>query len=388
MNPTPKIIADKETIEQFMYITINGRLTPKSNEDYMKLCLLAYRFRQAVKHGINLVLRGVQQKEAYKELAKLLPSSIYGETAYKYAKLLVESAKEQVDDEIVVNKITIMRKWIASRGGVSWRGNLNVRLTSPDTAEILVFNHRKESRKITVNLRTPKRYKKLLERLIEKASNREVGYPARVVIKEYNFYQGNLHLYCGLQVVVPYYLYLETMRRYDKPLGNHVGGVDVNVDRINLAIVDKYGRLRDTRTFWFRETISRGYKKRRAWTKIYQAIHELLQYAYHHGTSTIALENPKIIGYLRYYWIRDGDRKTKNYNYKKSIFRNKIIDTITCKAPLYSLKTIYVNPKGTTHSKAHGEVMKRYGLDRHTASAYLIALKAIKRHTTTQKAII
>ena len=106
----PKITADKETLERFTYITVNGKLIPRSNEDYMKLCLLAYRFKQAVKHGINLVLKNTPQGKAYKELAKLLPSSIYGETAYKYANLLVESAKEQIDNEIFINKIVIKKK--------------------------------------------------------------------------------------------------------------------------------------------------------------------------------------------------------------------------------------------------------------------------------------
>ena len=136
----PKIIADKETVEQFTYITVNGRLIPRSNEDYMKLCLLAYRFKQAVKHGINLVLKNTPQGEAYKELAKLLPSSIYGETAYKYANLLVESAKEQINDEIYINKIAIKKKWIASRGGVTWRGNLNIKLTSTNKVLVRYYN--------------------------------------------------------------------------------------------------------------------------------------------------------------------------------------------------------------------------------------------------------
>lgn len=109
----------------------------------------------------------------------------------------------------------------------------------------------------------------------------------------------------------------------------------------------------------------------------------MLSYAYHHGVSFIALENPEIIGYLRYYWIRNGNRKSRNYNYRKFIFRNKIIEVITYKAPFYSLKTIYISPKGTTRSKKHGEAMRRYGLDRHTASAYLIALKGLKRLQST-----
>lgn|GEM_PF-3478578 len=116
LNQIPNIIADRETLKQFMYVTVNGKLVPKSNEDCMKLCLLAYRFKQAVKYGINLILKGVPQKEAYKELAKLLPSSIYGETAYKYAKLLVKGSNGE--------KINVRKKWLASRGGVTWKGNL------------------------------------------------------------------------------------------------------------------------------------------------------------------------------------------------------------------------------------------------------------------------
>ena len=272
-----------------------------------------------------------------------------------------------------------LKQWLLfqSEAEKEKKGNLNIRLISANKAEILVFNHRRETEKIVVRLRIPKGYRKVLETLVEKALNKEIGYPARIVIKEYNFYPSNLHLYCSLQVMIPYSIYLETMKKYDKPLRDHVAGVDVNVDRLNLTIVDKYGRLRDTKTFWLREITSRGYRRKQAWTKIHQAIHAMLDYAYHHGVSVVALENPEIIGYLRYYWIRNSYRKTKNYNYKVAVFRNRIIEVVTYKAPLYSLKTIYVNPKGTSHSKEHDETMRKYGLDRHSASAYLIALKGL-----------
>jgi hypothetical protein len=38
---------------------------------------------------------------------------------------------------------------------------------------------------------------------------------------------------------------------------------------------------------------------------------------------------------------------------------------------------ILVNPKGTTNSEDHDKVMREKGFDRHTASAYLIALKRL-----------
>ncbi|MFP3227753.1 MAG: hypothetical protein RXQ71_03045 [Caldisphaera sp.] len=36
---------------------------------------------------------------------------------------------------------------------------------------------------------------------------------------------------------------------------------------------------------------------------------------------------------------------------------------------------VLVNPKGTTNSEEHEKVMREKGFDRHTASAYLIALR-------------
>jgi len=74
-------------------------------------------------------------------------------------------------------------------------------------------------------------------------------------------------------------------------------------------------------------------------------------------------------------WVRGGDRGHENYNHKVMIFRSSIIEKIALKAPLYSIEVKYVNPRGTTNSTEHDELMRKYGLDRHTASAYLTALR-------------
>ena len=99
------------------------------------------------------------------------------------------------------------------------------------------------------------------------------------------------------------------------------------------------------------------------------------------------LENSDVVGKLRLLWIRNGKRLHRNYNWRVSVFRNSIIEMITMKAPLYSIEAEYVDPKGSTHSGMHDEVTRKYGLDKHTASAYLIALRGIERHTTIQKTI-
>jgi hypothetical protein len=71
--------------------------------------------------------------------------------------------------------------------------------------------------------------------------------------------------------------------------------------------------------------------------------HDMLKYAYHHGVKTLFLEYPEGA-------------------------------TIQ-----HSFKVEYVDPRGATHSKEHGIMMREYGLDSHTASAYLIALKGLKQ---------
>jgi len=191
-----------------------------------------------------------------------------------------------------------------------------------------------------------------------------------------------------MQLTIPLDFHYKHMTRYGGNYGSLYGGVDVNTDRINLAIVDKYGRLRDVRTFWYEDASRRGYPRRRARVLISMAVHEMLKYAHYHEVKILFLENPNTLGKLKLLWIKNGRRLHRNYNWKVMTFRSNIIEMVAMKAPLYSIKIEYVNPKGTTTSKEHDEVMWKYSLDRHTASAYLIALKGIERHTMIQKAII
>ncbi len=64
-------------------------------------------------------------------------------------------------------------------------------------------------------------------------------------------------------------------------------------------------------------------------------------------------------------------------NWKLSMFRNSIIEKITWKAPLYSMKTIYVNPRNT--SRKGERIGKKLGLDRHLGPAYFIAERTLKQ---------
>jgi hypothetical protein len=228
--------------------------------------------------------------------------------------------------------------------------------------------------RVVVKPTIPRSYRELLDAIITE----HIKYMGRVVVRDYGVRGNQLWVRGEVHVAIPLDVYYEHMARHKRNSGKLIGGVDVNSDRINLAIIDEEGELRDTRTFWFSEVTARGFPKHNAWGIIGMRIHELLDYAYRHGVKTLFLENPEILGRLRLMWIRSGDRKHENYNHKVSVFRSSIIEKIAMKAPLYSIETKYVNPKGTTNSTKHDELMRKHGLDRHTASAYLIALRGLR----------
>ena len=227
--------------------------------------------------------------------------------------------------------------------------------------------------RVVVKPTIPRSYRELLNAVLFE----RVKYMGRVVVKGYGVRGSQLWVHGEIHITVPLDIYYEHMARHKKNSGKLIGGVDVNTDRINLAIIDSIGRLIDY-TFWFSEVTARGFPRHSAWSIIGMRIHETLNYAYHHGVKVLFLENPEVLGRLRLMWVRSGDRKHENYNHKVSTFRSTIIEKIALKAPLYGIEVKYINPRGTTNSTKHDELMRKYGLDRHTASAHLTALRGLR----------
>ncbi len=253
-------------------------------------------------------------------------------------------------------------------------GNV-IRVYEDGSALVTTYGYDGSKDRILVRAKPNKGNKELLENIIKSKEK----YMPRVVVRDYGVRNSKLYVRGEIHVSISYDFYLKHAKKYTEPKGSLIGGVDANTDRINLVIIDENGKLRDKKTFWFPEVTARGYPRNKAWSVIGMRIHEMLRYAYHHGVSVIVLENPEIIGRLRLFWIRNGERKHRNYNWKVTIFRNRIIERIANKAPLYGLNIKFIEPRETTHSKKHVEIMTKYGLNKHTASAYLIALKSIQK---------
>ncbi len=86
------------------------------------------------------------------------------------------------------------------------------------------------------------------------------------------------------------------MRRYDKPRVDNVAGVDVNVDKLDAVVIDRYGNLLSYRTFRLQSATLMGVRRKRSWSLIGEQVHALLKRLYSQDVLVIGLENPEVIG--------------------------------------------------------------------------------------------
>jgi len=308
-------------------------------------------------------------KSTFREIAyEIIPNRRYADGVVALVRSIYESCRQlKVDFKSVE-----LSDWLMFQQSELEYPARNITLKPGYEFHITTVDYSKISYRDMIKPTIPKSYRLLLDKILEGRQR----YTGRVVVKSYGTEEDNLWVQGEIHVTIPIDFYYKHTARVNK--GRLYGGIDVNVDRINLAIVDEKGELRDTRTFWFEEASRRGYNRHRARSIIGMRVHEMLEYAYHHGVETLFLENPEVLGKLKLLWVRSSDRGHENYNYKISVFRSSVIEMIALKTPLYSIEVKYIDPKGTTSSEEHGEIMKRYGLDRHTASAYLIALRGLR----------
>ena len=89
------------------------------------------------------------------------------------------------------------------------------------------------------------------------------------------------------------------------------------------------------------------------------------------GVDYVVFEDLFLVKNRRFTRSKSGNRKASRFA-KKQMLTHGVI-----KALRLGFNVVLVNPKGTTNSEDHDKVMRDKGFDRHTASAYLIALKGL-----------
>jgi len=349
-------------------VTIRARVVLE-NKLAHHLYLSLARFKAGVAKALEYAKKGTTNATSlYKVAYSVIGNKRYADGAVLIVHEIIESAKTL---GINLNSVKLGDWWILqSRGSPrpEDKGNRNIRLISRDKVRVMLFNGMSWNR-YEVDNRVPRIYDNLFERVAELGMSCRLGYLARIIALDMSFDR----VYAELQVSIPYELYLAHRRRYYKPLGRNIAGVDVNVDRVNLAIVDRKGILRDVKTFHYPLLASQTLVGEQRRSLIHRVVHEALRYAYRHGVSIIVSEDPEVLGRLKLRWIKRGDRKNGSYNRRVSIFRSSIIEEFALHAPEYGIKVFYENPAYT--SKLAEAITRDIGLDKHSASAYILALE-------------
>jgi IS605 OrfB family transposase len=337
------------------YVTIIGRVYPVSSEDYMRLVRLARDFRRAVQVATRMIARGLEENSVLRELRRVL-NKAYADSAYKVAKAMVEGCVFNGGNLL---NIEVKKLFIVSEGESSRFGNRNVRL---EDTYLVKVKYPYDGSWITLRAEFGEKYLLLLRELVDSAKQKKLSYAARIVFREGNIY---LHL------SIPIQLYLKYFKK-GEARGRSIAGFDLNSDRVNLVIVDEYGRIVDARTAWFPEATSHGFPRDKAKALRLSALAMLLEYCYRHGVNIVVFENLLSVKRKRFTGNKTANRKIARFA-KKQLTQYGIVMALK-----YGFRVLLVDPKGTTSSEEHGELVKRYGLDRHVASAYLIALRGLR----------
>ncbi|QXJ34864.1 Uncharacterized protein J5U22_01411 [Saccharolobus shibatae] len=242
-----KIIGSKKAIENFQFVTINGKVIFHDKE---RITRIARAYSQVVKSAINPLLEGKSIEELTKDLYSILPNYIYLETALKQANTIVEELLDKEDEKGEIIHAKVKKFWFASRGNKADKGNRNVKFHVIDD-HVLVKVKDPWGKWIVGKAYFGKEYLSLLKELEELANRKEEGYGAMITFKHYPM----IHLQ------VPLWLYLKHFST-QKPSGyGLVAGFDLNGDRLNVVVVDRQGKIITFKTWWYTEAVSHGYSK-------------------------------------------------------------------------------------------------------------------------------
>jgi len=352
------------------YVTVVGRVFTSTDDDYKRLLNLGARFRNTVIEAIRMLYTGMSTDHVERVVTKMLNQG-YAKSAVDTAKLIIKGTKYNGSNPLnsEINKL-----FIISKGTAHLKGNKNIRLISSDKLLVSYNFSGKGGRHnnwIECEAKFGDEYIPLIDELVSKALNRKISYTAKIIFRDGRIY---LHL------SIPTELYIKYFRKVDRePKGDNIASFDLNSDRINMVIIDKYGIIRDSKTEWFGEVNRPGYPKKKAWALRLQALGRLLRYAYHHSVSIVLFEDLDRIKRNNKKSVKEKSNN-KNVNRKMNTFpKKKLLIHGILMAWKYGFKVYLVNPSYT--SRIAGEIKDGFCLDRHTVSAYLLALKYLNLET-------
>jgi len=149
-------------------------------------------------------------------------------------------------------------------------------------------------------------------------------------------------------------------------------GFNLNSDRLNAVVINKEKKIITKRTFWYSEVVSHGFPKGKAMALRLNALSQALSFLLRVDVDYVVFEDLFLVKRRKFTRSKSGNRKITRFA-KKHLLIHGVIKSLRL-----GFNAVLVNSKGTTNSEEHEKVMREKGFDRHTASAYLIALKGLE----------
>jgi predicted transposase len=352
-----RIICSREALENFQFVTVNGKVI---FEDKDRVVRIARAYSQIVKSAIKPLFDGKSIDELTKEFYNILPNYVYLETALKQAKTIVDGLLEREEEKGKIIHARIRRFWFGSRGNKSDKGNRNVKFHVLED-HVLIKVKDPWGKWVFGKAYFGKEYLPLLKELEELSRRKEEGYGAVISFKHYPM----IHLQ------IPLWLYL---KHFSLPKPNGYGliaGFDLNSDRLNVVVVNEEGGVVTKKTWWYSDVTRPGFLRGKAMALRLNALSQALIFLSRIGVDYVAFEDLFLVKRRKFTRSKSGNRKVSRFAKRQLLIHGVI------KALRLGFNVILVNPKGTTNSEGHDKVMREKGFDRHTASAYLIALKGL-----------
>jgi predicted transposase len=352
-----RIICSREALENFQFVTINGKVIFEKD----KIVRIARAYSQVVKSAIKPLFDGKSIDELTKEFYNILPNYVYLETALKQAKTIRDGLLDREDEKGEIIRARIRRFWFGSRGNRADKGNRNVKFhVLEDHVEVRVKDP--WGKWVFGKAYFGKEYLPLLKELEELSQRKEEGYGAVVSFKDYPM----IHLQ------IPLWLYL---KHFSSPKPNGYGlvaGFDLNSDRLNVVVISKDGKVIANKTWRYSDVTRPGFPKGKARALRLNTLSQALNFLSRVGVDYVVFEDLFLVKRRRFTRSRSGNRKITRFA-KKQLLTHGVIKSLRL-----GFNVVLVNPKGTTNSEDHDRIMREKGFDRHTASAYLIALKGLE----------
>jgi hypothetical protein len=246
--------------------------------------IATHRLLNVVRHFPVLPATDIGWKNTFRGVAyEIIPNRRYADGVVTLVRSIYESCRQlRIDFKSVE-----LSNWLMFQQSELEYPARNITLRSGYELHITTVDYNKNTYRDVVKPTIPKSYKPLLDKMLEERQK----YTGRVAVKSYGIRKDNLWIRGEVQIIIPTDFYYKHITRYREPKGSLIGGIDVNVDRLNLAIIYEKGNLWDCKTFWFSEVAARGFSRRSARSIIGAKIHEMLSYAYHHNVKTFFRES-------------------------------------------------------------------------------------------------